>query len=133
MADGDDLGELSFYGGRGNALIDYCIGSQSFLKFISDFRIASKPYSDHMPLDFKISIPLNNNTFNSDLRQQKIYWSKTNAAKYAENLNQLYRTSTLQQESPVYALVSSIKNKILHVTVKTRHKCCFEPKQRWFN
>lgn len=133
--DGDAEGELSFYGGRGNSLIDYCICSQSFLMFFEDFKIDSKPYSDHMPIDFKLNLPVTNNTtLRPDFRPQKIHWNRNNAAKYIEKLNQLSCTSSFDQyNNSVDTLVLQIKNKIRDAIVLNKSKFSFEPKQKWFN
>ena len=53
---GYSCGDFSFLGGRGNSVIDYCVCSQSFLSFVDDFAVLSKPFSDHMPLNVNLKV-----------------------------------------------------------------------------
>lgn len=130
---GDEQGEYSFCGGSGSSVIDYCIGSQSFLNFVDDFSIACKPYSDHMPLVLKLIVPMSYNRAAADSVPQRIRWNDKFALKYSENITILTRNTNFTPNISVDEMVLSVKNKILKANVTTINKFCFEPKQKWFN
>jgi hypothetical protein len=50
----DINGELTFVGGMGSSVIDYCVVAESIGQLISDFKIDYQTFSDHMPLDLKL-------------------------------------------------------------------------------
>ncbi|UYV62176.1 hypothetical protein LAZ67_1008122 [Cordylochernes scorpioides] len=53
---GDREGDFTYVSERGSSTIDYCIVSQGILEKISDFRIETQMYSDHLPLILKITV-----------------------------------------------------------------------------
>ncbi|UYV60127.1 hypothetical protein LAZ67_1000053 [Cordylochernes scorpioides] len=53
---GDREGDFTFVSERGSSTIDYCIVSQGILEKISDFRIETQMYSDHLPLILKLTV-----------------------------------------------------------------------------
>lgn len=131
---GDVHGELTFYGGRGSSVIDYCICSHSFLKYANDLFIACKPYSDHMPLNLNITFPLPSNERNSSQTSpQKLRWNNKFTEKYSENLSHLSGIDPVLHNAPIDEIISSIKNRISQANVVNQNKFRFEPKQKWFN
>ncbi|UYV78723.1 hypothetical protein LAZ67_16002554 [Cordylochernes scorpioides] len=53
---GDREGDFTYVSERGSSTIDYCIVSQGILEKISDFRIETQMYSDHLPLILKLTV-----------------------------------------------------------------------------
>jgi len=51
---GDEEGEFTFTGGRGNSVIDYVIGDEETRDHIRGMRIGERVESDHQPLEIKI-------------------------------------------------------------------------------
>lgn len=48
---GDEEGEWTFTGGRGNIVIDYVIGNEENRERIRNLRIRNKVDSDHHPVE----------------------------------------------------------------------------------
>ncbi|UYV70007.1 hypothetical protein LAZ67_7001452 [Cordylochernes scorpioides] len=53
---GDREGDFTYVSKRGSSTIDYCIVSQGILEKISDFRIETQMYPDHLPLILKLTV-----------------------------------------------------------------------------
>jgi len=51
---GDEDGEFTFTGGRGNSVIDYVIGEEETRDHIRWVRIGERVESDHQPLEIRI-------------------------------------------------------------------------------
>lgn len=51
---GDEEGEFTYTGGKGNIVIDYVIGSGEVKEKIAEMRIGDKMDSDHHPLEMTI-------------------------------------------------------------------------------
>lgn len=130
---GDANGEFSFCGGVGSSVIDFCICSHSLLKFVHDFHIDCKPYSDHMPLCLSFVSPTSNNRNTVDSGPQKLHWNDKTSAKYSSKLSFLSSNTNLNLNATVDEMVLMIKNKIQQSYVNTKNKFYFEPKQKWFN
>lgn len=52
--EGDEKGEFTFVGGKGNSVIDYVLIDQKVKEEIKCFRIAERIESDHLPLEVEI-------------------------------------------------------------------------------
>lgn len=129
----DVQGEYSFCGSMGSSVIDYCICSYSLLQYVDDFAIASKPYSDHMPLCLKIK------TFYSDVDRndkpalQRLHWNNKFAGTYVEKLSMLASSIDLHTDVSVDELASTLTNKVKQAYETRPNKKFFEPKKKWFD
>lgn len=85
---GDPDGVYTFVGAQGTSVIDYCCCSVDFLKQINDFTVASKLYSDHMPLCIEIVSTHHTTSTICDL-PPKLHWNKENQQVYVIKLDQL--------------------------------------------
>lgn len=129
----DAEGDYSFYGARGNSVIDYCVCSHSLLQFVDDFCIASKPYSDHMPLCLKIKC-LNSNTERYENNSLcKLRWNIKHMPKYVEKLKDLSSNIDIQANVSIDDLLLSLTTKIKQAAMPKLNKRFFEPKQKWFD
>lgn len=125
-------GEFTFCGAMGSSVIDYCISSASFLSYIDKFKVATEPFSDHMPLCLDIKIP-KSSTETTQQPIQKLHWDERHRSQYNHNLSLLAEPVNdcvfLSSED----LVENIKNKIRRAQVKKTNRTFFEPKQKWFD
>lgn len=131
---GDEQGNFSFCGVMGSSVIDYCICSYSLLQFVEKFSIASKPYSDHMPLILKFDLPTDSNSNVMDSSIFKLRWNDKHVEKFQQNLiadpNVL---SPKVNRLPVDDLVYFLHEKIKSAYPNKVNKTIFDPKQKWFD
>ena len=127
----DTVGDYTFCGVMGNSVIDYCVGSCSFLQYVDSLSVASKPYSDHMPLCLKLKVPLDSSANNSDPKFIKLHWNDKYAVQFRENL--LSNPLHLDFQNSTDSLISSISSKIIDANSHKPNKSLFTPKQKWFN
>ena len=127
---GDVQGNYSFCGVMGNSVIDYCVVSYSFLQIINNFFVASKPYSDHMPLIAEIQIPNNLHQVSSKLIVPRLFWNEKNSKQYKQNL---INSKSFVQNMSVEKMVDTIVENIKSSNVKSSRKSHFVPKQKWFD
>ena len=129
----DDVeGNFSFCGVMGNSVIDYCIGSNSFIQYVDYFSIGSKPYSDHMPLLVHLKIPKTQSNLCSPTLS-KLYWSEKNVEQYRQNLSFVSQIQPFQPNSTVDELIDTLAKKITSSNVTNSNKKIFSPKQKWFD
>ena len=77
----DNNGDFTFVGGRGNSVIDYIICSDSFISFVENFSVGSKPYSDDMACNLSIKILFQYSTSTIVLRGAcNSYWTRPRMA-----------------------------------------------------
>ena len=130
---GDAEGHYTFCGVMGSSVIDLCIGSYSFIQFVTNFSIASKPYSDHMPLTIKIVIPKSNNSDATNQTLSKLFWSDKNYYLYRNNLSLASSLCPVQINSSVDILLNCVTSKIEKAHIKPSNRSIFVPKQKWFD
>lgn len=126
---GDFNGDFTFSGVMGSSVIDYCIASYDFLDYVEELNVASKPFSDHMPLCLSLKILKRSSSSNTDDRLQKLYWNNKFTAKYKENLGMNTSTVSGSVDEMSNAITSKIRNAYPHRTKKT----IFIPKRKWFD
>lgn len=52
--EGDEEGEFTFIGGKGNTVIDYVLVDTSIKKAMKNFKIEERVESDHLPMKVEI-------------------------------------------------------------------------------
>lgn len=126
----DAQGDYSFCGVMGSSVIDYCICSYNFLQLVDNFSVASKPYSDHMPLCLRIKIPIHSSENKMGPVFRKHYWNGKLTDQYRRNLSrdQLFETNTSVDD-----MVHAIKTKIKRANVRKPGRTFFKPRQKWFD
>lgn len=128
----DKNGDFTFIGGRGNSVIDYIICSHSFLSFVENFSIGSKPYSDHMPLNLTIKISSQYSTSTKNALE-KLRWNQKNIVKYRKNLSNIASNVQSENQISVDNLIISVTDKIKQANVSNTSKPFFEANQPWFD
>ncbi|XP_011879508.1 PREDICTED: uncharacterized protein LOC105568414, partial [Vollenhovia emeryi] len=73
---GDEEGEYTFTGGRGNTVIDYVIGGEDLRGKVESLRIGDKIDSDHHPLEIQVK--------GEQLNRKEGGWSKRNRGVWNE-------------------------------------------------
>ena len=130
----DAQGDFTFCGAMENSVIDYCVCSYSVLQYVDSFSVATKPFSDHMPLVLKLNVPINicnNENFTSFV---KLHWNEKFALQYRQNMVNLPREPVFQyRDIPPDTLISCLTNKIKTAYNFNPKKTIFIPKQKWFN
>ena len=129
----DAEGNYTFCGVMGSSVIDYGIGSYSFLQYVTKFSVASKPFSDHMPLVIEIKIPKNTESVVENETLNKLFWSDKNCNLYRNNLSLASINQPLKVNCSVDELLSSLTSKIKSAHIKPSKKSVFTPKQKWFD
>ena len=127
---GDETGDFTFIGGRGNSVIDYVICSYSFIQLVENMSVGTKPFSDHMPVSLNLKF-LSRNTIKNQL--SKLRWNPKNAQKYTANLSLLAANVEIQSLTPVDELVDNIVVKIQNANRSNIQKPFFESNQPWFD
>lgn len=131
---GNDLvGEFTFCGVMGSSVIDYAICSYSFLQYLADFKISTKPYSDHMPLCLHIKISHNSSGNTETAGFQKLRWDNKLLNTYTEKLSIPSTSNLCPVNTSVDELVNNITYKISQAALRKPNRSFFEPKQEWFD
>ena len=128
----DSAGEKTFCGVMGSSVIDYCICSYDLLKCITEFRIDSKPFSDHMPLSIKFCVVEDKSTKAISL-PPKIPWVQKNCEQYRNQLSNLVSVTYLQSEISIQEKLDVCIDKIKCASIKYQVKKHFVPRNDWFD
>ena len=128
----DSSGEKTFCGVMGSSVIDYCICSLDILNFLTDFRVESKPFSDHMPLSVSFSIVENENSRAINL-PQKIPWFPKNCDRYKINLSNLVNQNYIQSNLSAQEKLDICVHKIQSAANINSIKKHFIPKNDWYD
>ena len=87
---GDLQGEFTFCGPMGSSVIDYGVCSYNFLEIVENFAVASKPFSDHMPLILKLNVPMDDSFFEKMFTFSKLTWNEKFANRYKQNFDKIH-------------------------------------------
>ena len=131
---GDLQGEFTFCGPMGSSVIDYGVCSYNFLEIVENFAVASKPFSDHMPLILKLNVPMDDSFFEKMFTFSKLTWNEKFANRYKQNFENIPSELSVQNESvSSNTLISAVKNQIKKAFNFKPNLSIFVPKQKWFN
>jgi len=80
---GDENGELTYIGGRGESVIDYILVNQKAWDKIEKMKIGNKVESDHQPLEIEIRIKRKREIENCEVERKEIVeWREENIELY---------------------------------------------------
>lgn len=128
----DSEGEITFANSNGSSVIDYCACSLNAIKWIEDFAVLTKPYSDHQPIKLKIKSQMDAFLGNELNMLPKMLWSKHNERKYSSeiqklcNLNDYENCNTNQR-------VSILKHKVMQAAGTLQVTPKNFAKNKWFD
>lgn len=132
---GDRNGELTFVGGMGSSVIDYCCCSMQMIKCIDDFSVVPKPFSDHMPIKLTLRVSAQSTKERKNLKLlPKLCWPKVNKNSYTAKLNELSNTGDYDNID-VDKKTELIKQKI-GMSADVEHmnrKSKYTRKEKWFD
>lgn len=131
---GDTEGNFSFCGIMGSSVIDYNICSHSFLRYVEDFSIDMKIFSDHMPLHLEIKVPNQCRTSDNErVSICKLHWKDKFKIQYRQNLTTLCNGSHFSADLLAIDMIDTVISKIKQSNVVKERKSVFEPRQKWFD
>ncbi|UYV75015.1 hypothetical protein LAZ67_12002100 [Cordylochernes scorpioides] len=90
---GDRERDFTYVSERGSSTIDYCIVSQGILEKISDFRIETQMYSDHLPLILKITVQNTYENKSKELQVVKISNLDSSVNTFTQRITEAMSTS----------------------------------------
>ena len=130
--EGDYCGEYTFIHGKACSIIDYCCISGNWNFLLSDFRIGTETFSDHMSLEVNcmVSRPTNERSIRQLGLLPKLVWNDRTRNMYRSNLNsELERLHTADILPDIDALTNMIKNAVPSLPTRKNKT----PKQKWFD
>ncbi|UYV70295.1 hypothetical protein LAZ67_7002440 [Cordylochernes scorpioides] len=107
---GDRKGDFTYVSERGSSTIDYCIVSQGILEKISDFRIETQMYSDHLPLILKLTVQ---NTYENKYKVEeygvtRYRWTAEGIKTFKQELKELQVVKISNLDSSVNTFTQRI-------------------------
>lgn len=108
---GDALGELTFVGGPGASVVDFCGISGRWLERVEAFKVEPSTFSDHMPITVTLSLEKAAVEKNIGLLP-KLYWRENEKNVYNARLEQLLTQldiNFLSTNQQINCLVGAIK------------------------
>ena len=134
---GDREGELTFIGGQGSSVIDYCIAGVDTMSIIENFYVKPLTFSDHMPIEINLALNHCKSTSKILPLPPKLNWSNTDHKIFQTNT--LHLSEKLQVEldiSPDIALQNIVdcilKNPAVECNPLPKNNN-LNPKQPWYD
>ena len=128
----DRPGNYTFCGSVGSSVIDYGICSYDFLKFVDEFNVGTKPFSDHMPLTLKLLSTVDKNLKACSM-PPKLKWNDNKHDKYCESLESFSIINNLLSTENIETKLQLILNKIYYGADKIKNIKFFDSHNRWFD
>ncbi|UYV74237.1 hypothetical protein LAZ67_11002572 [Cordylochernes scorpioides] len=132
---GDREGDFTFVSERGSSTIDYCIVSQGILEKISDFRIETQMYSDHLPLILKLTVQ---NTYENKSKGEeygvtRYKWTAGGIKTFKQELKELQVVKISNLDSSVNTFTQRITEAMSTSGIMYSTKSATGKSKPWFD
>lgn len=94
--EGDEAGEFTFIGGKGNSVVDYVIVDTAMKEDIESFKIEERVESDHLPMKVEIYGKVRREKPKEEQRKEKNLWTEEGKRYYQEEIEKIQ----LEKEEP---------------------------------
>lgn len=136
-AGGDSEGSLTFIGGNGESVIDYCCITPTLIPCLQDFRVLDQISSDHMPLLVSFFLSSSQENTSTVALQTKFQWKSKETKKYQDYLNEIIKhttyegADTFEQAENIISLIQAA-TKHINGFLSPNVKGCMH-REPWFN
>ncbi|UYV72781.1 HNRNPK [Cordylochernes scorpioides] len=132
---GDREGDFTYVSERGSSTIDYCIVSQGILEKISDFRIETQMYSDHLPLILKLTVQ---NTYENKSKGEeygvtRYRWTAGGIKTFKQELKELQVVKISNLDSSVNTFTQRITEAMSTSGIMYSTKSATGKSKPWFD
>lgn len=112
--EGDEEGELTFIGGKGNSVIDYVIIDPLVKEEIKCFKVETRTESDHLPLMVEIyEEKLEADSHRKEKERMRSIWTEEGVNQYKERISRIRF-----QKEEVNEIMKELKQKIDEAALK---------------
>lgn len=127
---GDKEGELTFVGGQGNSVIDFCAISQEILDHVKYLQVDKQIWSDHMPLILSLKGCQVKDTQNRGNKLPRLGWREADLSAYKERLD----ANLIQEKCSKNILSLNDLTNIIQISgSRTTKSNIVAPNTKWFN
>ena len=131
--EGDEEGEWTYLGPRGESVIDYGIVNVAGREYVSKMKIGRRVESDHQPLiinleDIKDRVLTKETVITGEMKVEIDDWTEEGTRKYKESLDNIDGTKS-KEELNVENLMKIVKNAVERRSWKVKTKMS----QKWWD